>query len=86
MEPMEPIKTDRLKAMTFGVTFAPYLATKTIQQLTDFERKRYLVGGKLLGENFYVDNLLGGADSITELKNAQDKVIALLNEVGFEIH
>lgn len=32
------------------------------------------------------DNLLGGADSITELKNAQDKVIALLNEADFEIH
>lgn len=81
----DPIKDYRLLTLTFGTASAPYLAIKTLQQLATDEEANYPLGAKAVREDFYVDDLLSGADCIQAAKNLQTEIIRLLKSGGFSI-
>lgn len=82
----EEIKTYELQTVTYGTTSATYLAVKCIQQLAKIERNKYPLGAKTVLKDFYVDDMLTGANSINEIKMIKQQVPKLLELGGFTLH
>lgn len=80
----EKIETFQLNTLTFGVSSAPFLAIRVIQQLANDERQTYPRAAEILSKHMYVDDL-SGANTITETRAIRDELIALLNRGGFTI-
>ena len=57
------IKPFELNTVTFGVSSAPFLAIRTLQQLADDESSDFPRASAFLKRDMYVDDLLTGADS-----------------------
>ena len=84
-DPDEPPQVYCMSRVTFGVTCSPFLAVKTLQQTaTDFG-KDYPAAQMHLNQSFYVDDLLGGADSIEEAKALYKQLAAILLKGGFTL-
>lgn len=79
------IRTFQLNTVTFGVSSAPYLAIRTLQQLADDESTGFPRASRILKTDLYVDDLLTGADSVQEIVETRDELISLLRRGGFEI-
>jgi len=59
------------------------LATRAIQELADLEENNFPMGPEIARRDFYMDDLITGADSINEAKIIRDQVVALLLKGGF---
>ncbi|XP_044575175.1 uncharacterized protein LOC123258984 [Cotesia glomerata] len=75
------ISTFELKRVTFGVSAAPFLAIRTVNQLADDESHNFPVASKILKRDLYVDNLLTGSNSLTEILKLRDEIIQLVRKV-----
>ncbi|XP_063994830.1 uncharacterized protein LOC135172605 [Diachasmimorpha longicaudata] len=78
-------RTFQLNTVTFDTTAAPFLALRTLQQLARDEAHAFPRTSKLLLRDFYVDDVITGADHLDELINIRDEMIALLARGGFYI-
>ncbi|XP_033222618.1 uncharacterized protein LOC117176477 [Belonocnema kinseyi] len=76
---------DILMTVTFGVSVAPFLAIRTVQQLADDEGDDLKIGAKTLKHDFYVDDLSTGANSVGELLQIRNKTTDILNRGGMTI-
>ncbi|XP_037930936.1 uncharacterized protein LOC119665764 [Teleopsis dalmanni] len=81
----KPIKEYKLNTITYGTASAPYLAIKTLLKLAEDERTNYPLASETLNEKFYVDDCLGGANTIKECKQVQEELIQLLRKGGFNL-
>ena len=63
-DPKEPIQVYRMARVTYGVTSSSYHAIRTLQDSSEFCTTRQ--AARTIREDFYVDDLLGGADSVAE--------------------
>ena len=81
----DTIRVYELNTVTFGVSAAPYLAIRTVQQLADDEKSHYPRAASILKRDLYVDDLLTGANTLEEILHIRDEVIALLKRGGFNI-
>ncbi|XP_044580471.1 uncharacterized protein LOC123262367 [Cotesia glomerata] len=81
----DKISTFELKRVTFGVSAAPFLAIRTVNQLADDESHNFPVASKILKRDLYVDNLLTGSNSLTEILKLRDEIIQLVRKGGFEL-
>ncbi|GBN08975.1 hypothetical protein AVEN_163246-1 [Araneus ventricosus] len=79
----EPIKSYRLLTVTYGTACAPFLAMRTLLQLAQDYEKSFPDTAKVIGENFYLDDLLTGADSVPEARRLVKELIQVLG--GFTI-
>ncbi|XP_071035186.1 uncharacterized protein [Parasteatoda tepidariorum] len=84
-KPDEEIQIYRLLTVTYGTACAPYLAVKTLQQLAKDEEKAFPDASRVLKEEFYVDDLLSGTDSIPNAKNLVSNLKSLLQRGGFNL-
>lgn len=75
----------QLRTVTFGTAAAPYLAIKAIQQLANDEKARFPIGSLAIQNDFYVDDLLSGADSVADAIEKQNQVVNILRCGGFQI-
>lgn len=81
----EQMKVFQLTTVTYGTASAPYLAIKSMQTLANLESERFPIGAKIVESNFYVDDVLSGADSEPECIRAQGELIALLDSGGLSL-
>jgi len=81
--PTEDIKTYELLTLTYGTAPASFLATKVIHQLAELEESRFPIGAMIARRDFYMDDLITGANSIDEARTIRDQVSALLAKGGF---
>lgn len=82
---MEPIKDYCLNTVTFGVASAPFMAVRVLKQLATDEMTRYPLGAKILENDFYVDDVLSGADDIEEAKVRMKQLNDMLLSGGFQL-
>ncbi|XP_073841598.1 uncharacterized protein [Musca autumnalis] len=80
-----PVSYYKLNTVTYGTRTAPYLATKFLQKIADDNMDRYPLGSKMLKENFYMDDGLSGADSLSTALETQKELIAILKQHGFNL-
>lgn len=75
----QPIQSFTLNTITYGTSAAPFLAIQTLQQLATDE-PQYQLGARALREDFYVDDLLTGANSYAEAGKIRDQLITFARE------
>lgn len=81
----DKIRTFEINRVTFGVSSAPYLAIRTLKQLANDEKSNFPNAAKILTRDLYVDDLLSGANTLSEVLQLRDEIILLLRRGGFDI-
>lgn len=74
-----------LNTVTYNLSYAPYLETRTLRQLVEDEGARYPLGAAMLRRDVYVDDVLFGADTLLEVKRARDKLVRISTTGGFPL-
>ena len=77
-DPSEPIQIYQLKTVTYGTSSASFLATRCVLQLAAHEEHNFPHASRLLRNNFYVDDLLGGAETVEEAIKLRQELQLLL--------
>ncbi|XP_026745741.1 uncharacterized protein LOC113507087 [Trichoplusia ni] len=75
----------RLLRVTFGTASAPYLAVKTLQQVAKDEAKNNILVAQTINEDFYMDDLLSGTDSVSEALSLSKELSVTLQKGGFQL-
>ncbi|GBN29577.1 hypothetical protein AVEN_119816-1 [Araneus ventricosus] len=84
--PEENVKVFASKTVTYGTTSAPFLATRTLQQLAKDERENFPIASKVLLEDFYMDDCLSGASDINQFIALKKELGELLLRGGMTLH
>ncbi|XP_036148481.1 uncharacterized protein LOC118647536 [Monomorium pharaonis] len=74
-----------LTTVTYGLSCAPFLALRCLQQLIEDEGPKYAKTISPLSKGRYMDDIFGGADSIIEAKEIIQQVKKLCNAGGFPL-
>ncbi|CAK1584817.1 unnamed protein product [Parnassius mnemosyne] len=74
--PSEPIHTFQLNTVTYGTASAPFLATRCLKQL-GLQCKNKAIADIIM-HDFYVDDLLTGADDLDDVKVIRQGVAEVL--------
>ncbi|XP_076660104.1 uncharacterized protein LOC143363391 [Halictus rubicundus] len=75
----------RLRTVTYGLACAPYLAMRTLRQLSLDEGGRFPLAAACLQSDVYMDDVLSGASTIDEALAIQGQLIATLKAGGFTL-
>lgn len=81
----DPIKTFRLKTVTYGQACAPHCAIRALVQCASDNEIQFPRGASIIKNCFYVDDLLTGADNLQEARTIEQEVTAVLKTGGFNI-
>lgn len=79
------LKEYRMVRVTFGTASAPYLATKTLQQLAIDEEPKFPKASRIARSDFYMDDLLSGVDNLEEAYELYSEMTQLMGSGGFEL-
>ena len=84
-QPDQEIKSYCMNRLTFGISSSPYLAVRTLQQCaTDFGSTSPTASYHVVN-SFYVDDLLGGADSEDQAVQLFSELRCMLGKGGFQL-
>ena len=75
----------QLPTLTYGLSCAPYLALRVIQQLSEDEHARFPNAAEVLRRSTYVDDIFFGADDHLSALQLRDEMINLLRSGGFPL-
>ena len=75
----------QLRTLTYGLCCAPYLALRTLRQLSLDEGSRYPSAAHVLSHATYVDDILTGASTVAEARHLRDELVLLLKAGGFPL-
>ncbi|XP_070511538.1 uncharacterized protein [Cardiocondyla obscurior] len=81
----EAVRTYELRTVTYGMTAAPFLATRCLLDLARKNEAAYPIGAKRIARDFYIDDLLTGADTVTDAITAREQIISILRRGKFEL-
>jgi len=62
----ESIKIYELVTVTYGTSAAPFLAIRSLRRLAEENSERYPLTSRIALRDFYVDDLITGADTLQE--------------------
>ncbi|XP_037922920.1 uncharacterized protein LOC119659079 [Hermetia illucens] len=82
--PNKDLRYYRLKTVTYGITAAPYLATRCLVELANTSKKSHLLASSAI-KDFYVDDVMTGSNSLKEAVKIQDELKTLLQSAGFNL-
>ncbi|XP_072380728.1 uncharacterized protein [Diabrotica undecimpunctata] len=83
--PEQDLSVYELNTVTYGTTSAPYLAIKCLQTLAQEHINSFPLASQTILKDFYVDDLLTGSNSISELIQTCQEVSFILNSAGFPL-
>lgn len=81
----QPIQTFELLTVTYGTAPAAFLAIRSLRKLAEDSSDRYSIGSRTILNDFYVDDLVTGADTLQDASTIKDETSQLLLEGGFEL-
>ncbi|XP_058121737.1 uncharacterized protein LOC131285091 [Anopheles ziemanni] len=81
----EPISTYELQTVTYGTASAPFLATRTLKQIANDHGEQYPRAVSPVLYDFYVDDLLTGADDQTDAIEIVSQVTEMLQSAGLSL-
>ncbi|XP_023237214.1 uncharacterized protein LOC111636233 [Centruroides sculpturatus] len=81
--PELPVKEYELNTVTYGTTSDPYLATRTLKQLSIDEREHFPEESTVAERDFYVDDLMTGRDEGQEAVYLCQQLTEMLNKGQF---
>ncbi|XP_065091625.1 uncharacterized protein LOC135712602 [Ochlerotatus camptorhynchus] len=74
-----------LLTVTYGLAPSSFLATRVLQQLAIDEGDAFPLAGPALRKSFYVDDFIGGANSIEEAISLREQLEDLMQRGGFDL-
>lgn len=77
--------SNELTTVTYGTASASYLAMRCLKQLSSEYARQFPIGAECLARDFYVDDLLTGADTVNEIRVIRNQLIAILKQGKFEL-
>jgi hypothetical protein len=80
-----PIETFRLKTVTYGLACSPYLAIRCLHEVAKVNSSQYPTVAEVIERDFYVDDLITGADTVDAAVKMRDQITTLLASSGFEL-
>jgi len=83
--PEADIKTYELTTLTYGTSSASYLATRCLKYLAEQHVSTFPIGSKCVERDLYMDDLLTGADTITDARQIIQEITQLLQLGLFEL-
>jgi len=83
--PSDELQICRLITVTYGTSSAPVLAIRSLQELGVRNRDKHEIGSYITCNDFYVDDMLTGADDIDTLNVMCNQVSEILNSGGFQL-
>lgn len=83
--PDKEVQSFYLNTVPFGLTSAPYLATRCLNKLADDEMERFPLAAAVLKSDFYVDDVMTGSDTLENAKRLQTELIELLETAKFKL-
>ncbi|XP_043258045.1 uncharacterized protein LOC122400588 [Colletes gigas] len=81
----DAIRTFKLNTVTYGTTPAPFLATRSLKQLALDEAKSYPIASEIFLKDFYIDDLLTGADNFEAALEIKTQCLELAKAGGFHL-
>ena len=81
----ESFQEYELNTVTYGLTSSPYLAIRTLKQLSKDEVENFPQACSVLSQDFFVDDLLTGASSESAATELIKELQALLQSGGFQL-
>lgn len=84
-DPVQLIKTFRLKTVIYGVITASYLAKACLRELAENESTCYPEACQALIHDFYMDDFLGGTMTKTEVLKFRENLTTVLEMAGLEL-
>ena len=81
----QPVREFCMNRVTFGVASSPYLAVRTLQQTASDFGQDFPVAKWHVNHSFYVDDLLGGSDSIEVSLKLFSELTEMLSKGGFTL-
>lgn len=81
----DPLKVYKLNTIIYGTASAPYLAVKCLFQIAKENESDFPLASKIIKRDFYMDDILTGSNSISELLEIQRDILSLLANHGFEL-
>lgn len=82
----EPIREYKLLTVTYGTSCAPYLAIKTLHQLSDDERHDFPEESRILKTDVYMDDILTGTSQEDDAVQLRMRLTELFARGGFPLH
>ncbi|GFX85004.1 uncharacterized protein TNCV_4998331 [Trichonephila clavipes] len=82
----ESPKIYELSTVTYGTVSAPYLAQRTLTQLSMDEEANFPIAASVLRNNLYMDDVLCGAATLKEAIVLRQQLKGILNSAGMELH
>ncbi|GFS96395.1 integrase catalytic domain-containing protein [Trichonephila clavipes] len=83
--PTKPIREYRLTNVTYGTSSAPFLSTRTLQQLAMDEQENYPAASRATLSHFYVDDLLSGSATKKGAIRLVSELQERMNRGGFSL-
>ncbi|XP_011858104.1 PREDICTED: uncharacterized protein LOC105555686 [Vollenhovia emeryi] len=83
--PNESIKTFELLTLTYGTSSASFLAIAALRRQAEENSNKFPIASKVVLNDFYVDDLVTGANTIQEICAIKRETIQLLQEAKFEL-
>lgn len=83
--PAEPIREYRLKTITYGTSSAPYMAVRAMHKVADDERQQYPLAAEVVKRDFYMDDVLTGADTDDAAVRLKDQLLGLMQSGGLPL-
>ncbi|GFV18963.1 integrase catalytic domain-containing protein [Trichonephila clavipes] len=80
------ILTYRLKTVTYGLSNAPFLAIRTLQQLAKDENSRFTLASETLLYDTYMDDIVSGALDLETAQQLQSQLKDALQSCGMNLH
>ncbi|XP_055612618.1 uncharacterized protein LOC129759241, partial [Uranotaenia lowii] len=78
-----PLRTYELQTVTYGLGPSSYLATRTLQQIIDDEGERFPIAASKGKISFYMDDFIGGAETVFEAIKLREELSEMLLKGGF---
>lgn len=79
-------QTYELNTVTFGLAPASFLAIRCLHQLAEDEGKNFPLAAEVLKNEFYVDNALTGAPTVTAAVLLRQQLTEILSRAGINIY
>ncbi|XP_060861320.1 uncharacterized protein LOC132938478 [Metopolophium dirhodum] len=83
--PSDEVQEYELCTVTYGVSSAPFLAIRCLQQLNMDDGPEFPLVHDVLLTDTYVDDIFVGADTLEDVLAAKIQIIDLLNRGGFSL-
>lgn len=84
-DPSKELNTFQLNTITYGTSSAAFLAVRCLSQLAIDNLEKYPQASEVISHDFYVDDLLSGAETVEEAIKLGIEVSTILQTAGFNL-